>query len=98
MVNSLTVVVPSECNHSDAPQGTVDMAAKLRAEPRHKIHFKEWRLYRNKTQRDVAVAVGVGENTVSYWDNGRPPQIQHLPEIAKLFDCTIDQLFLRPPQ
>ncbi|MGI5293292.1 helix-turn-helix transcriptional regulator [Nonomuraea polychroma] len=72
------------------------MAGKPRTEPKHKIHFREWRLARGLTQRAVAVWVGVGENTVSYWDNGRPPQVHYLPDIAELFECTIDQLF-HPP-
>jgi transcriptional regulator with XRE-family HTH domain len=73
------------------------MAGKPRASSRNVIHFKAWRLHAGRTQREVAEALGVGTNTVSYWDGGRSPQIEHLPGIAKIFGCTIDMLFQRPP-
>ena len=64
--------------------------------PRHEIKFRERRQLAGKTQREVAQVLGVGTNTVSYWDSGRQPKIEYLPEIAALFGCTIEELFGLP--
>jgi transcriptional regulator with XRE-family HTH domain len=64
--------------------------------PRHQINFRERRLASGRTQLEVAKALGVGVNTVSYWDGGRQPKIEYLPDIAELFGCTIEELFGLP--
>jgi len=64
--------------------------------PQHRIHFRQWREARGMTQREVATALGVGQNTVAYWDTGRQPKVEYLPEIAKLFGCSIDALYGPP--
>lgn len=97
MVIFTTLVVPSGCNHSDGPQGVNIVAGRTRASARHVIHFKAWRLHADLTQRQVAEVLGVGTNSVAYWDGGRPPNIEYLPDIARAFGCTIDQLFQIPP-
>lgn len=46
------------------------------------------------TQREVARILGVKESTVSKWERGASkPRADKLPIIAKLYGCTIDELF-----
>lgn len=71
------------------------MAGKPR-EPRHRIYFRDWRLHAGRTQREVALACNVGMNTVHYWDTGRAPHLEYLPDLARLFGCSIDDLFAPP--
>ena len=49
-------------------------------------------------QIDVAQHFGVAQSAVSYWesDKGDLP-CKLLPELAALFDCTIDELFAAAP-
>ena len=48
----------------------------------------------NLTQAEVAKSLGFRASTVSMWETGkRNPSISKLPEIARLFNCTIDELF-----
>lgn len=43
-----------------------------------------WRLYRGKTQRDVAEKVGVGVPAVSMWETGlNDPSHRHLEALIK---------------
>ena len=45
------------------------------------------------TQTDVAKALGVTVSAVCQWENGlTTPTGKRLPEIAKLYGCTIDEL------
>lgn len=49
---------------------------------------------RDIKQKDLAEAVGVVSNTVSYWVSGvRTPTTEQLPAIAKYFNVSIDYLF-----
>lgn len=63
---------------------------------KHKIDFRELRHRFGKTQREVACAVGVAQNTVAYWDSGRQPRVEHLPDIAQFFGVTIEELYGLP--
>ena len=44
-------------------------------------------------QRQVAEALGFSMGTVAMWDTGRNrPRADMLPKIAKLYNCTVDEL------
>lgn len=46
------------------------------------------------TQREVAELLGVRAATVCKWENGvTKPSIDKLPLLAKIYGCTIDDLF-----
>ena len=46
------------------------------------------------TQKQFADAIGISFQAVSKWENGTTiPDIVMLPEIARYFDITIDELF-----
>ena len=46
------------------------------------------------TQKELAEELGVTTQAVSKWENARSwPDIQLLPDIAKIFDVSIDELF-----
>ena len=46
------------------------------------------------TQKELARELGVTTQAVSKWENARScPDIQLLPDIAKIFDVSIDELF-----
>lgn len=48
----------------------------------------------NMTQNELAQALGVGQSTVANWEAGEYyPSSKLLPQLAKLFGCTIDELF-----
>lgn len=45
-------------------------------------------------QADVAAALNVQQSTVAMWENGEnKPRADKLPEIARLFNCKIDDLY-----
>lgn len=48
------------------------------------------------TQQDVARALGIRRSTVAMWERGTAmPRADKLPELAKLYGCSIDDLFGR---
>lgn len=48
----------------------------------------------NLTQKALAQLMGVTQANVSQWENGTAyPATEKLPELAKVFGCTIDDLF-----
>ncbi|MBS6701488.1 MAG: helix-turn-helix transcriptional regulator [Clostridiales bacterium] len=52
---------------------------------REKIHL---------TQENVASQLGVGRTAVSMWENGSSqPRADILPELAKVLQCKIDDLY-----
>ena len=56
--------------------------------------FAELRKLNGFTQDEVAEKLGVSPQAVSKWENDLScPDIMLLPDIAKLFDVTIDELF-----
>lgn len=51
---------------------------------------------KNRTARELAEAVGVGETLMSFILNGkRDPTVRVLVEIAKYLNCTVDELVIR---
>ena len=52
------------------------------------------RLKAGLTQEEVAKHLGVRQATISWWESGRGfPKAQKLPALARLYGCTIDELF-----
>lgn len=57
-------------------------------------NLKRFRLSKNMTQEQVADALGVSTQSVSRWEcNTTLPDVTMLPEIAKLYCITIDDLY-----
>ena len=57
------------------------------------IAFKEKRMNANLTQKEVADCLGINQATVHLWETGETrPRAALLPKIAKLYNCTIDEL------
>ncbi len=56
--------------------------------------IKEFREKANLSQAEVAEKLGIKQNAVSMWETGENfPRADKLPELAKIFGCTIDDLF-----
>lgn len=46
------------------------------------------------TQYDVAIGLSISPSLVGMWERGkRLPRADKLPEIARLYGCTVDELF-----
>ncbi|HLP32820.1 MAG TPA: helix-turn-helix transcriptional regulator [Bacteroidia bacterium] len=59
-------------------------------------YIKKRRIDLNLLQREVAVLIGVSEDCITYWENGRStPQVQHAPAIISFLGCNP---FERPEQ
>lgn len=57
------------------------------------MNFKRMRLKTGLTQQDVAQRLNISNTTVSMWETGESlPRAELLTKIAKLYDCTIDEL------
>ena len=57
-------------------------------------NLKHLRMEKKLTQEDVAEALGVTAQSVSRWENSTTlPDVMLLPEIAKLYGVTVDDLF-----
>lgn len=57
-------------------------------------NIKNLRKQKNLTQEQVAEKLGVSYQAVSRWENNaNTPEIALLPEIASIFDISIDALF-----
>ena len=55
--------------------------------------LKEKRTEKGVSQTWVALKLGVKRNTVCQWESGvRSPSKDRLVELAKLFNCTIEEL------
>jgi transcriptional regulator with XRE-family HTH domain len=54
--------------------------------------------YRNKlnfTQETLAEKLSIDRTTVTKWETGQSyPRADKLPDLAKIFNCTIDDLFV----
>ena len=45
------------------------------------------------TQKEVVAILGVQNSAVSKWERGvNKPRADKLPQLAKLYDCTVDEL------
>lgn len=57
------------------------------------MNIKGKREERGMTQVELAGMVNVAQNTVSQWETGeRTPRIEKLMQLARIFDCTVDEL------
>lgn len=57
------------------------------------MKFKAARESRGLSQQDLAQALGVDQSTVCLWETGKTkPRAKLLPKVARLLDCTIDEL------
>ena len=55
--------------------------------------IKEFRQKNNYTQRYVAYKLGVSQQSVDKWEQGKSiPNIVHLVKLAKLMQCSVDEL------
>jgi len=60
--------------------------------------MKKTRIASGLTQTDVAKELGLNQSTVSMWETGTSmPNPRLLPEIAKLYHCTVDELLAESP-
>jgi putative transcriptional regulator len=49
------------------------------------------------TQADISRVLKIDRSTVAKWETGKSrPRADKLPKLAKLLDCTIDELLLDP--
>ena len=56
--------------------------------------IRELREKSNLSQKIVADMLGITQGTVSQWESGiTKPTTDKLPQLAKIFGCTIDDLF-----
>ena len=57
------------------------------------VNIKEAREKAGLTQQDLANELGVGQSTVAMWETQKSlPRTDKLPALAKILDCTIDEL------
>ena len=55
--------------------------------------LKKLRLRSGMTQKELAEKLHVTQGAVSHWEHGISyPTSRKLPEIARLFECTMDEL------
>ncbi len=55
--------------------------------------IKEFRLKNNYTQRYIAYKLGVSQQSVDKWEQGKSiPNIVHLIKLANLMQCSVDEL------
>ena len=58
------------------------------------INLKNLRKLCKISQLQLATSLGVERSTVAKWETGKSfPRTEELPKIAKIFGCTIDDLF-----
>ncbi len=58
--------------------------------------LKELRLKKGLTQTELGEKVGVKQNTLTNWENGkREPSFENLVKLADLLDVSLDWLFGR---
>ena len=54
---------------------------------------RKYRKLNNFTQSELAKQIGVSKAAISMWENGeRNPNIEMLKKIAKILNCTTDEL------
>ena len=58
------------------------------------MNIKEMRTNKGLSQREFGSKLGVDRSTVTKWETGKAsPRADMLPRIAKLFGCTVGDLF-----
>lgn len=56
--------------------------------------LRNLRIRKGVTQKAIANELHIDVSTVTKWETGKSnPKIAKLPELAKIFDCSIDDLF-----
>lgn len=56
-------------------------------------NIKNIRQMARKTQKEVAALLDIDTSTVAKWEAGKSlPRAELLPKLARLFNCTIDEL------
>ncbi len=61
------------------------------------MRIGEYRKLQNMTQAELAERMGVGRTTVTMWESGgRLPYTAQLPQLARVLNCKIDELFAAP--
>lgn len=56
--------------------------------------IEHMRKQRNMTQSELAQLLGVSQANISQWETGEAmPRADKLPELAKVFGCSIDDLY-----
>ena len=59
------------------------------------MRLKDARMSVGLTQEAVAKAMDISRTTVAMWETGQVnPTADKLPQLAKLYECTIDELFI----
>ena len=59
------------------------------------MRLKQLRAGSGYTQKSVASLLGVNQSTVALWETGKTmPRASLLPRIAKLYNCTVDELLM----
>ena len=57
------------------------------------MSFKEQRKRAGLTQMEVAKQLGITDSAVNQWETGKTtPNTKRLGELAKLYNCTVDEL------
>ena len=60
------------------------------------MQFKRLRMLKNITQDEIASQLCISRSTVAMWESGESmPRTDKLPQLAKIFGCTIDELFVQ---
>ena len=58
------------------------------------MNIKSLRVSKNLTQEELAKALGVVRTTVAMWELGKAmPPSNKLPDIAKVLECSVDELY-----
>lgn len=74
------------------------IAGMIEAKPDTKMPLSDWQHYAGLSIRDAAKLIGVHEGTYRNWQSGRNwPSSLYLPQMAKVFGCSIEELFYPPP-
>lgn len=58
------------------------------------MNIETLRVSKNMTQEQLAEQLGIARSTVAMWESGEAmPRSDKLPELAKILNCSIDELF-----
>lgn len=60
------------------------------------LRIKELREEKGFSQSNLAMKLGVDQTSISQWERGvANPAVSRLPDLAKILNCSIDDLFPR---